>query len=532
MTAVRCEGASLPDTFRAVARRRPDAPAVQDTGGALTYGQLDAASDRIAAGLRARGVSRGALVGVLIDRTPDTPVALLGVLKAGCAYVPLDPSYPRARLRQVSEDCALTVVLGDPRTAEDCGLGALDVVERDACAAHGGEAPHGGVPHGGVPHGEVPHVEIAADDPAYVIHTSGSTGRPKGCLVSHGNVLALMRHTLPLFACGPEDRWTLFHSASFDFSVWELWGALLTGGTAVCVPADTAREPEEFLDLLERERVTVLSQVPSAFRALSRMAAARETRLALRYVVFGGERLDVDVAAEFVRHTAPRPPVMVNMYGITEATVHSTVKFLTAADLADEGGASIGRPLPHVEISLRDDELRPVPDGETGEILIAGAGVALGYLNRPDLTAERFPTLDTDTGPRRFYRTGDLARRTESGELEYLGRNDRQVKVRGFRIELGEIEAALRAHPAVRDAAVITGASREGQALIACVVHRDPDPGRPARAELRSHLATRLPTHMVPRRFVFVGELPLTPSGKLDRRALDVRTGAGGDPRP
>ena len=514
------ESTSQPDAFRAVARRRPEATAVRDGGTSLTYGALDAASDRIAAGLRARGAAGGTLVGVVVDRTHHTPIALLGVLKAGCAYVPLDPGYPAARLRQVSEDCGLTVVLGDPETAHACGLDAVPVVAPSSLSAPdpaAGDAP--------------PPVAIAPGDPAYVIHTSGSTGRPKGCLVSHGNVLALMRGALPLFACGPEDRWTLFHSASFDFSVWELWGALLTGGTAVCVPAGTARSPEDFLDLLERERVTVLSQVPSAFRALSRMAAA-ERELSLRYVVFGGERLDLDVAASFVRRTAPRAPVMVNMYGITEATVHSTVKFLGEADLAGTGGASIGRPLPHVEISLRDGDLRPVPDGETGEICIAGAGVALGYLNRPDLTAERFRTLDTGAGPRRFYRTGDLARRTESGELEYRGRNDQQVKVRGFRIEPGEIEAALRDDPDVRDAAVGVRESPDGGSLFAWVVHRDADPGRPVRAALRRHLAERLPAHMVPRGFAFVAALPLTASGKLDRKALHGLAGTGGDLRP
>ncbi|MFJ3303900.1 amino acid adenylation domain-containing protein [Streptomyces sp. NPDC086549] len=494
----------------------PDNTAVKDESRALTYAELDVASDRIAAGLRTRA-ARGELVGVVIDRSLGTPVALLGVLKAGCAYVPLDPAYPEHRLRHIGEDCGLRVVVGDPVTVRDCGLDNLEVVDPAACG------------DGGRPSVEE---RITADCPAYVIYTSGSTGRPKGCVVSHGNVLALMRHALPLFDFRTSDRWTLFHSTSFDFSVWELWGALLTGGTAICVSAETAREPEEFLQLLERERVTVLNQVPSAFRALCRMCVALAPDLSLRYVIFGGESLDLDVVGEFVRYTAPRSPVMVNMYGITETTVHSTIKVLTEPDMESKGRASIGRPLPHVVISLRDKDMLPVKPGEAGEMYIAGSGVATGYLNRPELTAERFLTLDTDSGPQRFYRTGDLGRQSESGDLEYLGRNDQQVKIRGFRIELGEIETVLREHPSVRDAAVTARESAHGQILLACVVPRESTADRSTEAELRRHLSGRMPGHMVPRRFRFIEELPLTLSGKLDRRALLIVSHPAEDNRP
>ncbi|MFF6983861.1 amino acid adenylation domain-containing protein [Streptomyces sp. NPDC008343] len=506
---------SLGDAFRAMVRTGPANVAVRDGNRELTYRELDLASDRIAASLRANGAVKGQLVGVVIDRSTHTPAALLGVLKAGCAYVPLDPAYPERRLRHVVQDCGLEIVVSGAQAVQGCGLDALRVID----------------PAAGDDAGEPPAVEIGADDPAYVIYTSGSTGQPKGCVVSHGNVLALMHSTLPLFDLSAADRWTLFHSAAFDFSVWELWGALLTGATAVCVPVETARAPEEFLELLRRERVTVLSQVPSAFRALCRISGENDPDLSLRYVVFGGESLDLDVAGEFVRRTAPQAPVLVNMYGITETTVHSTIKFLTEEDLDGKGVASIGVPLPHVAITLRDRAMRPVRVGETGEMYIAGAGVAQGYLNRPELTAERFLTLDTQDAPQRFYRTGDLGRMTASGELEYLGRNDQQVKVRGFRIEPGEIETALREHPAVRDAAVIAHESDRGTLVLAHVVHRDAEPGRPAEAVLRRHLAERLPAHMVPRRFVFLPELPLTLSGKLDRAALRSLAGPSGNGR-
>jgi amino acid adenylation domain-containing protein len=505
---------SLADAFRAQARRLPDHPAVRDGDRVFSYREIDEASDAIAAAVAARSGVVGGLIGLVVDRSAATPVRLLGVLKAGLAYVPLDPSYPRDRLRYIVEDSGIEIVLGDEEAAQACGLGHLTVLDQ-----------------GGGSDGPPPSVPISSQDPAYVIYTSGSTGRPKGCVVTHGNVLALMRHALPLFDVGEDDRWTLFHSMSFDFSVWELWGALLSGGTAVCVPAAVSRAAEEMLELLARERITVLNQVPSVFRSLVRMhAAADGGELALRYVVFGGESVDLDVAADFAQRLGPAAPMLVNMYGITETTVHATIKVLTQDELVRRSGSPIGRPLPHLEISIRDERLLPVPDGEPGEMFITGGGVAAGYLNRPELTAERFVTLDAPGGPRRYYRSGDLGMRTASGELEYLGRNDQQVKVRGFRIELGEIETVLREHEAVRDAAVLCQRSGPRQILVACVVALEPADQAEHRADLearlRRHMAARLPEHMVPTRFRFEEQLPLTASGKLDRRALADRAAA------
>ncbi len=462
---------SLPHVFSEVCAKRPDRVAVTAAGRELTYAELDAASDRLASSLVARGVRRGDLVGLKTGRTVETPAAILGILKAGAAYVPLDPAYPEDRLRMMIEDAGLEIV--------------VDSIPSD------GE--------------ETVDVSIGPDDPAYVIYTSGSTGRPKGCVVTHGNVLALLEAALPLFDVGADDRWTLFHSVSFDFSVWELWGALATGATAVMVPDDAARSPADFLDLLAAERVTVLNQVPSVFRYLARAhEAAGRPPLALRYVVFGGEGVDLDVVASF----APgRRPAMVNMYGITETTVHVTYKSLGAEEAV---ASPIGRPLPHLAVSLRDGDGKPVPPGAPGEMWISGAGVAAGYLNRPELTAERFVTVDG----RRHYRSGDLARLLPDGELEYLGRADRQLKLRGFRIEPGEIEAVLRAHDGVQDAAVTVTTTRAGaQFLEARIVPAVPD-------GLRAHAAAALPAHMVPDRYRAVPELPRTPSGKLDRTAL------------
>ncbi|MET8101553.1 amino acid adenylation domain-containing protein [Streptomyces sp. NPDC005236] len=491
---------SLPELFARVAAERGDAPAVAGDGRQVGYAETGRSAEAVAALLTAAGIGRGDFVGVLLERSLRAPSWILGVLKSGAAYVPLDPSYPAERLRYMADDAGLAALVGDPDRAAVCGLDRLTVIDPEVSPVSVAD----------------PAAPPGPDDPAYVIYTSGSTGLPKGCVVTHGNVLALLRAGLPLFDLGTDDRWTLFHSASFDFSVWELWGAWATGGTAVVVPAETARAPEEFLRLLTDERITVLNQVPSAFRYLTREYADSGAPVsALRYVVFGGESIDLDVVRAFLA-AAPAPaPEVVNMYGITEITVHATHLRLTSEHLAGEVSSPIGSPLPHLSIELRDDALRLVEDGEAGEMWVAGAGVAAGYLNRPELTAERFRTIDG----RRLYRTGDLARRLPDGRLAYLGRNDQQVKLRGHRVELGEVEAGLRAAPQISDAAALVIRDGIGNDLLTALVV-PAEPGELDMAALRRHARTTMPAHLVPTRFHRVGELPLTSSGKLDRRAL------------
>ncbi|MGW6917088.1 amino acid adenylation domain-containing protein [Kitasatospora sp. NPDC054939] len=491
---------SLPELFARVAVVRGDAPAVAGGGRESGYTEIDRLSDAVAARLTAAGLGRGALVGVLLERSHRAPAWILGVLKAGAAYVPLDPSYPAERLRFMAEDAGLAALVGAPDRAAACGLDTVPVVDPDAAGLVPGPAPEPPGP----------------DDPAYVIYTSGSTGLPKGCVVTHGNVLELLRATLPLFAFDAGDRWTLFHSASFDFSVWELWGAWATGAAAVPVPADTAQAPEDFLRLLVDERVTVLNQVPSAFRYLAReYTDSGAPATALRYVVFGGESVDLDVVRGFL-DAAPGPaPVMVNMYGITEITVHATHLVLTPEQLAGDTSSPIGRPLPHLSIDLLDDAQQPVADGEAGEMWVSGTGVATGYLNRPELTADRFRTVDG----RRSYRTGDLARRLPDGRLAYLGRNDQQVKLRGHRVELGEVEAGLRAAAQVGDAAALVTRDGSGNDLLTALVV-PAAPGALDVPALRRHARTTMPAQLVPNRFHGVDALPFTASGKLDRRAL------------
>jgi len=516
---------SLSELFAAEARRRPEAVAVSQGERSWSYGELARRAAGLARRLRALGVGPDVPVGLCVERSPELVAGVLGILEAGGAYVPLDPVYPPERLAFMLEDAlagvASPVVVTQERfTGLVAGGGARRLVLLDG--EGGGEEPPTGA-------GGPPTAEPTADNLAYVIYTSGSTGRPKGVQVTHGNAVRLLRATERWFDFGPDDVWTLFHSYAFDFSVWELWGALAYGGRLALVSRDVARSPEAFHDLLAGQGVTVLNQTPSAFRHLARVHAERGfPALALRWVIFGGEALDPSVLAGWIAHHGHRRPRLVNMYGITETTVHVTWRPIAPSDLERPGASPVGVPIPDLSVQLLDPWLEPVPTGAIGEMFVGGAGLARGYLGRPGLTAERFVPDPFATGPgARRYKSGDLARRWAGGDLEYLGRIDHQVKIRGFRIELGEIEAALAELPEVAEAVVVT--RRDGPAseaaddlrLVAYLVPRRP-PGASGleAADLRRALAARLPEYMVPAAFVVLEALPLSPTGKVDRRAL------------
>jgi amino acid adenylation domain-containing protein len=502
----------LHELFAAQAGRAPDAVAVVFESVSLTYGELDRRAAALARRLRALGVGPEVPVGLCLERSAEMVVAVLGTLMAGGAYVPLDPAYPEERLRYLFEDSRMPVLVTTRGLGEAfTGLRKvfLEDLETDA-----GRAPDR--------HGLTP------DHPAYVIYTSGSTGRPKGVVVTHRDVVRLFQATDGWFGFGPGDVWSLFHSYAFDFSVWEIWGTLLYGGRLVVVPYWVSRSPEDFYRLLCRERVTVLNQTPSAFGQLIQAEEALGTspelpELSLRTVVFGGEALNLQsVAPWWRRHPegAEDSPRLVNMYGITETTVHVTYRPLSPSDLEGAPGSWIGRAIPDLSVHVLGPGFQPLPAGVPGELHVGGAGLARGYLSRPDLTAERFvPDPFAGRSGARLYRSGDLARWRSSGELEYLGRIDHQVKIRGFRIELGEIEAALARHPAVREAVVLKGG---GERLLACLVIRE----EVGTTELRRFLGERLPEHMVPSGWVLLDAFPLTTNGKVDRRAL-----AGMEPR-
>ncbi|MFL6199516.1 MAG: amino acid adenylation domain-containing protein [Thermoanaerobaculia bacterium] len=498
---------TLDRLFEAQAARTPDAIAVVCEGERLTYAGLDALAGRWARRLRRAGAGPEARVGLCVERSIPMVVGILAILKAGGAYVPLDPAYPEERLRYLLSDSGIRVLLTQTSLRER--LPACDALVIDLDGPPEEENAAAPVP-------------VDPDNLAYIIYTSGSTGRPKGVGVSHANVVRLFSTTEGLFDFGPDDVWTLFHSHAFDFSVWEIWGALLYGGTLVVVPYFVSRSPSAFRELLARERVTVLNQTPSAFRQLIEAdAGAGGEGIALRYVVFGGEALDLQSLAPWFERHGDRLPRLVNMYGITETTVHVTWRPVGASDLS--AASMIGMALPDLSLAVLDRNQEPAPTGVAGEMYVGGAGVARGYLGRPELTAQRFVPDPFGREPGgRLYRSGDLARYLPNGDLEYLGRIDHQVKIRGFRIELGEIETALGEHPAVRQAVVLARKDRDEEGgerrLVAYLVAgAEPLPGI---EELRAFLRRRLPEHMLPAAFVPLAALPLTAHGKIDRAAL------------
>ncbi|MFD7668386.1 amino acid adenylation domain-containing protein [Streptomyces sp. NPDC059788] len=517
-------GISLPRLFEAVARTHPSRVAVTAEDGELTYQELDARSDAIAGALISAGVVPGNHVGLCVARESGMVAGLLGIVKCGAAYVPMDADLPAERVRWTLRDSGAAAVVTSSDLAPVVAGTDVPTVRLDLLPS--GEAPCPDPPPRG------------GTDRAYIIYTSGSTGEPKGVPVGHRQVAGLFSATRDRFGFGPDDVWTVFHSVAFDFSVWEIWGALLHGGRLVVVPRDVARSPASFHELLRRERVTVLNQTPSAFRRLA--AADARAGLALdhlRTVVLGGERLDPASLRDWIGRYGDDRPRLVNMYGITEATVHASYRRVRRVDLDAGGPSPIGVPLPGLTFHVRGPDGEPVPDGQPGELYIEGPGVASGYLGRPELTRERF---SSGGAGHPVLRTGDRVVRLDDGQYGYLGRTDDQIKIRGFRVEPGEVETVLTGHPLVASAAVLPRDYGEDDVrLIAYVV--------PAEAaangayeklvgELRDLTGT-LPAHLRPSAYERLDALPLTAHGKVDRAALLVldrdghrRAGRAGGP--
>uniref|UniRef100_UPI003B8A65F8 non-ribosomal peptide synthase/polyketide synthase n=1 Tax=Rhodococcus sp. TaxID=1831 RepID=UPI003B8A65F8 len=528
---VAAEG-TLADLFTAAAAAAPDAVAVVCGDERITYRELDARSNRLARWLIEKKLGPESVIAVAMERSVELIVALVGVVRAGAAYLPVDPGYPPERIGFVVRDARAVALLTD--TASAAGLTDTPLPEHIEISRLDAEEVRRWID--GRPSGPVADHErvrpLHADSPAYVIYTSGSTGRPKGVVVTHRNVVTLLSGARDVLGFDSTDVWTMFHSYAFDFAVWELWGALGFGGRVVVVDRHTARAPDDLLALLAAESVTLLSQTPSAFGQLARADADSDLPLALRGVVFGGEALDATRLAGWVERHGSDRPTLINMYGITETCVHVTWHRVesTEVDSSRTVGSVIGVGLPGIGVRVLDDRLHPVPVGVVGELYVAGPQVARGYLHRPDLTASRF-VADPYAPSQRMYRSGDRVRWSRAGDLEYVGRADFQVQVRGFRVEPGEVEAALVAVPGVASAVVLARAESAGaDRLLGYVV---PEPGESVTAETVTETAAqRLPAYMVPSAVTVLGEFPLTPNGKIDRAALPDPLPVGGEGRP
>ena len=513
--------ATLADQFAAQAARTPDAVAVVCEGQELTYARLAAEAARLAHHLIGAGAGPEKVVAVAVKRSAEMVTAALGVLAAGAAYLPVDPAYPADRIAFMLADARPVAVIATAATAAGlpASAGVPRVVLDDPAVARQIAARPAVWPGDGDR-----AARLSAASPAYVIYTSGSTGRPKGVAVAHRSVGSLFAATAGWFDFGADDVWSWFHSFAFDFSVWELWGALLHGGRMVVVPWEVSRSAPDFLSLVAREQVTVLSQTPSAFYQLMQADAQDpelSQALALRWVVFGGEALEARrLQPWYVRH-GDHAPLLINMYGITETTVHVTYQALGPHSAAQSaGGSPVGRPIPGLNVYVLDQFLEPVPAGVTGELYVAGSGLARGYLRRPALTGERFVACPFGAAGQRMYRTGDLAKWTPAGALVFAGRADDQVKIRGFRIEPGEVETVLTAHPAVGQAVVVAREDEPGDRRLVGYIVRAPGEDAPYPGVVREFVAGRLPDYMVPAAVVVLDRLPLTAHGKVDKTAL------------
>ncbi|MDO6435724.1 amino acid adenylation domain-containing protein, partial [Flavitalea sp. BT771] len=491
------------DLFETNAALAPDKIALTCNTVQLSYHRLNQWANQLASYLHDKhAIGVGDFVGLLVDRSEWSVVAMFGIMKSGAIYVPLDPLYPPERIRYIIQDAGIrTCIAEDEGMIETFGLDRDSTIflrqEWDdiaACPSYN------------------PARTIGPADPAYVIYTSGSTGMPKGVVVDHGNLTRLFVNDQFPFLFKDTDTWTLFHSMCFDFSIWEIFGALLYGGRLVVADKDTVQNPSLFLRLLEREGVTVLNQIPTLFgNLLQAIGERKDCRLQLRYVIFGGEALNPGKLKDF--HYRWPDVELVNMYGITEVTVHATYKKITGKEIA-EGISNIGQAIPTTSIYIMDEEHRMLPAGVPGEIVVGGKGVAKGYLYKPELTAGRFIQNPYDPADR-LYCSGDVGMRLWNGDIQYLGRKDHQVKVRGFRIETGEIETALLRTSGVREAHVVAKREANDDYSLIAFISGTSDV-RPIRAEIMAIL----PPYMIPAYFVVLDEFPLTPSGKVDKKAL------------
>lgn len=491
---------TITQLFEEQVERTPDKIAVVFEGQKLTYRELNEKANQLARVLRAKGVSRDQVVGLMVDKSLKMMIGVLAIIKAGGAYLPIDIDYPDNRIEYMLNDSQARILLTHQNT-----IPGIDF---------NGEIINLSNPQ--YDNQDVTNLEQInqAHDLIYIIYTSGSTGKPKGVMIEHRNVVRLLFNDKFQFDFSEKDTWTMFHSYCFDFSVWEMYGPLLYGGRLIVIPKMVARDPEKFLEILKQEQVTVLNQTPSAFyNLINAELAEQDHRLQIRYVIFGGEALN-PIKLKDWKEKYPTTQ-LINMYGITETTVHVTFKEITDHEI-EHNISNIGKPIPTLTTYVMDANLKLLPIGVPGELCVGGDGVARGYLNRPELTEIKF--LPNPYRPEeRIYRSGDLVQMLTNGEMEYLGRIDHQVKIRGFRIELGEIESKLLNHPKIKEAIVMARENEDGDKYLCAYFMADQ---QTAVVELRKYLSKDLPDYMIPAYFIQLEEIPLTRNGKVNRKAL------------
>ncbi|GAA0372815.1 non-ribosomal peptide synthase/polyketide synthase [Bacillus horti] len=489
----------------------PDRIALRDGEYQMTYTELNETANRLANVLRQNGVGRkrDQIVALMSDRSMDMMIGILAILKAGAAYLPIDPDYPEERIRYMLEDSGAEWLV----TKE-----GLQGNTKHSCTVIDLDANFSPVNLASEYDGTLPSELATPSSLAYIIYTSGTTGKPKGTMIEHRNVVRLLFNDRFQFDFSHKDVWTLFHSYCFDFSVWEMYGALLYGGELIIVPKEVAQDTKRFAQLLIDSKVTVLNQTPTAFYPLVQELEQLSASLFIRYVIFGGEALKPIMLQSFYERYPQTK--LINMYGITETTVHVTYKDITEYEIS-QNISNIGKPIPTLTAYVFDHNQKLVPAGVIGELYVGGEGVARGYLNKEELTAERF--ISNPYRPEeRLYKSGDLVKRLGNGEMEYYGRMDHQVKIRGHRVEVAEVEAFLLKHPAVRDAIVLARTDKYGdQELCAYFVsQKDAVDSSFGRTELRDYMLNQLPSYMVPAHFIPLDDIPITSNGKVDRKAL------------
>lgn len=489
------------ELFSGIAGRHPDRIALSHHGVNMTYRELDERSNQLAHYLRTKGVGRESIVAMLFDTSPEMIVSMMGIQKAGGCYLPLKPDFPKDRIEFMLHDSGARHLVTTPKHLDGApGFEGETVdVSSEEISTHPKDKPD--------------NVNEPGDS-IYIIYTSGSTGKPKGVILEHHNVVRLMVNSKFQYDVSEQDTWSMFHSYCFDFSVWEIYGALLYGGRLLMVPKEVILNPADFVRLAKKEKITVLSQTPGAFyNFIAEDLKTSDHDLAIRYVTFGGEALKPALLKEW--HQKYPETKLINMYGITETTVHVTFKDITDYEI-DNNISNIGHPIPTLRTYIMDPRQKLLPVGIPGEIIVAGDGLARGYLNREDLTNERFPMNPYIPGER-IYRSGDLAKRLSGGEMEYLGRIDFQVKIRGFRLEIGEIENHLLKHEKVRKVVVIAKKNESNENyLVAYYMSEEVVPV----GDFRTFLSKDLPDYMIPSFFVRMDEIPLNANGKVDKTRL------------